>query len=87
MNGFAYKFVSFFLQTSLAHDVTINGDREYKVPSGNSTIDETLLEEICAISSKNLTSYTVPTISGADHFGDGNATVKDVFDVIVETTR
>jgi len=87
VNNFLYKFVGFVLQTSQAHNITIDGGDGYNIPSGNFTIDESLLSEIGAIPSPTLTNYAEAAISGADDFNDGNTTIKDVFDTIVNNTR
>jgi len=87
VNGFIYRFAGFVLQTSQARNITIDGIHNYIVPSGDFTISESLLREIGALPSPNLTSYTQSAISGADNFNDGDATIRDVFDMIVNNTR
>ena len=82
MNGFLYEYVALVLQASQAYNVTIPGGRKYNVPSGNITIDNTV-----DTSSPNRTSYSPVAIAGADDYNDGNTTIKDVFDIIVENTR
>jgi len=87
VNSFIDQFAGPALQTSQVRNVTIHGGHKYNVPSGNFTIDESLLDEIGAIPSLNLASYTQPAIVGADDFNDGNTTMRDVFDAIIENTR
>jgi len=87
VNGFIYQFAGFILQTSQARNVTIDGADKYIVPSGDFTISESLLRGIGALPPPNLTSYTPLAIGGADNFNDGDVTIKDVFDIIVKTTR
>jgi len=82
VNGFLYEFVGLVLQASQAHNVTAPGGRKYNVPSENIAIDDTV-----SASYPNRTSYSVVAISGADDFNDGNTTIKDIFDIIVENTR
>ena len=82
MNGFLYEFVALALQASQAHNMTVPGGRKYNIPSENITIDDTV-----AATFQNMTSYSLAAISGADDVNDGNTTIKDIFDIIVETTR
>ena len=82
MNGFLYGYVALVLQASQAHNITVPGCHKYNVPTGNITIDDTL-----ETSSPNRTSYTTEAIAGADDINDGSATIRDVFDGIVEITR
>ena len=82
MNGFLYEFVGLVLQASQTHNVTVPGGRKYNVPSENITIDDTV-----ATSYTGMTSYSQVAIAGADDLNDGNTTIKDIFDVIVENTR
>ena len=79
-NGDIYQFVGFILQTAQAHNITIDGGARYNVPPGEFTISSDA-------PSSNLTSYTAVAIGGADDFSDGDVTIKDVFDVIVNNTR
>ena len=53
----------------------------YNVPSGNIAVDFT------GATTPTLVSYTPLAIGGADNFFDDGVTVKDIFDVIVSTTR
>ena len=82
LNGFLYEYVALVLQASQAYNVTIPGGRKYNVPSGKITI-----YEAAETFSSNRTSYSQVAIAGADDFDDGNTTIKDVFDIIVENTR
>ena len=82
MNGFLYEFVGLALQASQAHNSTVPGGRKYNIPSENITIDDTV-----SATSQGMTSYSLAAISGADDVNDGNTTIKDIFDAIVETTR
>ena len=82
MNGFLYEFVGLVLQASQAHNVTAPGGRKYNVPSENIVIDDTV-----ATFRPNVTSYSQVAIAGADDFNDGNTTIGDIFDIIVENTR
>ena len=82
VNGFLYEFVALVLQASQAHDITIPGCAKYNVPSGKITIDDTV-----ATYYPNKTSYTQEAIAGADDFNDGDTTIRDIFDIIVENTR
>ena len=82
MNGFLYDFVGLLLQASQAHNVAVPGGRKYNVPSENITIDDTIITSF-----PNVTSYALAAISGADDFNDGNTTIRDIFDIIVENTR
>ena len=80
VNDDIYRFVGFILQTAQAHNITIDGGARYNVPPGEFTISSDA-------PSSNLTSYTAVAIGGADDFSDGDVTIKDVFDVIVNNTR
>ena len=84
MNGLVYQIVALVLQASQAHNVTINGGHKYNIPSGNITINPS---PFGATSAPNLTSYSTAAISGADDFNDDNTTIRDLFDIIVNTTR
>ena len=74
------------LQTAQAHNVTVPGGDKYNVPSVKIT-DLTGPVDPGTIPASNLTSYTTAAISGADDFRDGKITIKDLFDIIVKTTR
>ena len=87
VNSYVYQFLGLVLQASRAYNVTIDGGAKYNVPSGEFTIDQSILSELGVTSSPNLTSYTIAAISGADDFNDDNATIRDVFDTIVSVTR
>jgi hypothetical protein len=82
VNGDAYTYAAFVLQTAQAANVIIPGGKNYNVPSGNITFGDT-----GDASPPSLTSYTRIAIAGADDFNDAGVTIKDVFDVIVEITR
>ena len=82
VNGYIYQFVAFVLQAAQTHNITIDGGAKYNVPSGKITIDEIEIP-----SPLNDTSYTTAAVIGADDFNDENTTVKDLFDLIVNTTR
>ncbi|KAF9793491.1 Alpha/Beta hydrolase protein [Thelephora terrestris] len=82
VNGFLYEYVALVLQASQAHNVTIPGGRKYNVPPGNITIDDTADTFF-----PNRTSYSQAAIAGADDFEDGNTTISNIFDIIVENTR
>ena len=82
MNDLLYGYVSLVLQAAQAHNVAIPGGRKYQVPSGNVTLED----PINAISAIR-TSYSLNAISGADNFHDGSATIRDILDSVVETTR
>ena len=79
MNGFLYEFVGLVLQASQAYNLPVPGGRKYNVPSEKITIE--------VITATFYPNYTQAAIAGADDFSDDNATIKDVFDIIVETTR
>ena len=82
MNGPVYNFVALILQASQAHNIKIGGGRKYNVPSEEITIDKLAFGP-----SQGLKSYVMGAIPGADDFNDDNTTVKEVFDIIVNTTR
>ena len=82
VNSVIYEFVAFVLQSAQAHNITIDGGAKYNVPSGKITIDEIEIP-----SPLNVTSYTTAAVIGADDFNDDNTTTKDLFDIIVNTTR
>ena len=79
--------MGFVLQTSRAHNVTVNGGAKYNLPPGEFTIDQSFLSEIGVTSSPSLTSYTAAAIAGADDFNDDDTSIRDVFDIIVSVTR
>lgn len=81
VNTDVYAFVALALQAAKALNITAPGGRKYNVPTGNITIDYT------GDTSPDLVSYSQVAIAGADDFYDGGVTIKDVFDVIVNTTR
>ena len=83
MNSDIYFAVVAFLQLAQAQNIPVPGGRHYNLPSQN--ITHQIPPD--AISPPGLTSYTWVAISGADDFGDGKTTIKDIFDIIVETTR
>ncbi|KAF9644793.1 alpha/beta-hydrolase [Thelephora ganbajun] len=87
VNSYVYDVVALALQASRAHNITVPGGHKYKVPSGNVTINRSFLSLASVASSPNLTSYTSMAISGADDFNDDNTKIKDIFDIIVDTTR
>lgn len=82
VNGPLYQYVALVLQASQAHNVTAPGCRKYNVPSGNITIENPMDTFY-----PNVITYSQFAISGADNFNDYNTTVKDVFDIVVKTTR
>jgi hypothetical protein len=82
VNGYLYQYVALALQTSQAHSIKIAGGRKYNVPSGNIALEDPFEGE----PHPNVTTYSEYAISGAD-FSDGSATVKEVFDIVVKTTR
>ena len=81
MNGAIYDFVTFVLQASQAHNITIDSGRGYNVSS-----EEITVEKFTFGSPQNLTPYALATISGADDFND-NTAITDVFDIIVNNAR
>jgi hypothetical protein len=85
VNGDVYQLVGTILQAAEAYNITLGGGIKYNVPSRNFTIN--IPSQTGTVTSQNLTSYTQVAIVGADDLDDGNVTVKDVFDVIVDTTR
>ena len=86
MNAYVYQLVTVVLQTAQAHNVTVPGGEKYNVPSVNIT-DPAGPVDPSTVPPTNLTSYTTTAISGADDFEDDKITIKDVFDIIVQTTR
>lgn len=82
VNGFLYEFVGLVLQASQTYNVPVPCGRKYNVPLEKITIDDTV-----ATFYPNVTSYTQLAIAGADDFMDGKTTIKDIFDIIVKTTR
>jgi len=82
VNGVVYQFVGLVLQASQVHNIAIEGCAKYNAPSGNVTLTGT-----GSPSSPTLTSYSLAAIIGADDFVDSNATMKDLFDTIVNVTR
>ena len=79
MNTDVYGFVALVLQAAQALNIAPPGGRKYNVPTGNITLNIDM--------TPTLVSYSHVAISGADDFADGGVTIKDVFDVIVSTTR
>lgn len=86
MNSYIYQLVAVVLQTAQAHNITVPGGDKYNVPSVNIT-DPTGPVDPGTVPASNLASYTTEAISGADDFRDGKTTVKDIFDIMVQTTR
>lgn len=82
MNTEVYPVVAVILQIAQAHNVTVGGGVKYNVPSA---IDSPSASS--EASSQNLTSYSSVAIAGGDDFNDGSVTIKDVFGIIVNTTR
>jgi len=80
VNTDIYAFVALVLQASKALNITIPGCEKYNVPTGNITLTG-------SNSPPTLVSYSPEAITGSDDFVDGDATIKDVFDVIVDITR
>jgi hypothetical protein len=72
--------VGLILQAAEAHNITVGRGSKYNVPSGNLTFPSVPVTQ-------NLTSYALSAIAGADNLDDGNVTVRDVFDTIVDITR
>ena len=81
MNDVTYNFVASILQTSQAHNVTIDGGDKYNIPSEEVTIDESIFAP------QSLISHALEAISGADNFNDDNTTIREVFDSLVNNTR
>ena len=84
MNDEVYPTLVNILQIAQAHNVTAPEGRHYNVPSDN--FPDPILQEFSSPES-DLTSYSQVAIAGADDFWDDNTTIKDIFDIIVETTR
>jgi len=82
VNEVTYNFVASVLQTSQAHNVTIDGGDKYNVPSEEAIIDESIFGP-----GQSLTSHALEAISGADNFNDDNTTIREVFDSLVNNTR
>lgn len=82
MNDVTYNLVASILQTSQAHNVTIDGGDKYNVPSEEVTIDESIFGP-----PQSLISHALEAISGADNFNDDNTTIREVFDSLVNNTR
>ena len=80
VNTDVYASVALVLQASKALNITIPGCEKYNVPTGNITLNG-------SNSPPTLVSYSAEAITGADDFVDSGATIKDVFDVIVDITR
>jgi hypothetical protein len=76
-----YQTVALILQIAQAHNVTVPGGHQYNVPSGNITSPTSSTQFGPAI------SYSTEAIMGADNFNDDETTIKDLFDIIVQTTR
>jgi hypothetical protein len=85
VNSYIYQVVGSALQAAHVHNLSVPCGDKYNTPSGNLTVD--LPTSIGPSSATGLTSYTTAAIAGADNFVDGDVTIKDVFDVIVNTTR
>ena len=83
VNNEVYPVVVSLLQLAQAHNVAVPGGRHYNLPSQN--ITHTIPQD--AIYPPGLTSYSDVAISGADDFGDSQTTIKDIFDIIIKTTR
>jgi hypothetical protein len=86
VNGGIYQFVAFALQAAQARNLTIDGCAKYNIPSGNLSAQNPFPTETDVIP-LNSTTYSPVAIFGADDFDDDNTTIKDVFDIIVKTTR
>ena len=87
VNDQVYQLVAAVLQLAQDHNVTLSSSAKYSVPSGDFSIDKTLLSAIGAAPPQNLTSYALAAISGADNFNDDSVVIKDLFDVVVSNTR
>ena len=85
-NNEVYQLIGLILQTAAAHNVTLDGDAKFNVPSEKFALDESRLGGNGAAPGA-LTSYSSAAIAGADNFNDASATISDVFDIIVENTR
>ena len=83
VNNEVYPVVVSLLQLAQAHNVAVPGGRHYNLPSQNTT--HTIPQD--AIYPPFLTSYSGVAITGADDFGDSQTTIKDIFDIIIKTTR
>ena len=83
VNNEVYPVVVSLLQLAQAHNVAVPGGRHYNLPSQN--ITHTIPQD--ELYPPGLTSYSWVAISGADDFGDSQTTIKDIFDIIIETTR
>ena len=84
VNNEVYPTLVNILQIAQTHNVTVPGGRRYDVPSDNVT--DSILQDFNSPKS-SLTSYSQVAIAGADDFWDNTTTIKDIFDIIVETTR
>jgi len=82
MNRGVYQIAALVLQAAETYNVThtIGGGRKYNVPSENITFDDPPLY----LPSFN---YSPSAIAGADDFSDDDATIEDLFDLIVSVTR
>jgi len=87
VNDQVYQIVAAVLQLAQDHNVTLSGGAKYSVPSGDFSVDKSLLRTIGAAVPQNLTSYALAAISGADNFNDDSVVITNVFDVIVGNTR
>ena len=83
MNNEVYPVLVSLLQLAQAQNVPVPGGRHYNLPSQN--ITHPIPPDV--ISPPGLTSYAWVAISSADDFEDSKTTIKDIFDIIVETTR
>jgi hypothetical protein len=82
VNTVIYDGVALILQAAQALNIPPPEGHKYNVPSGNISPNVTGDEP-----PPTLTSYSQAAIAGADNFMDSDVTIKDVFDVIVSTTR
>ena len=86
MNTYLYEVVALVLQSAQAHNITFPEGEKYNVPSENIT-DPTPPAVPGTGPVSNLTAYSMEAIAGADDFRDNQTTIKDIFDIIVQTTR
>ena len=86
MNTYIYEVVALVLQSAQAHNITVPGCDKYNIPFENIT-DPIPPTTLASDPASNLTVYSMAAIIGADEFRDNQTTIKDFFDLIVQTTR
>lgn len=86
-NRALYPLVARLFQAAQAHNIPLSDDKDivYHVPSGTVDFDASLMQSWPPPGT--LRSFAFDAIVGADNNNDDTVTMKDVFDVIINTTK